>query len=206
MSFRKEEVYDYYFKRNNHLIKENISQILFYKLIYFYIIESKRLLAVNLFGIYLHCSKDHLNCTNKMYPYQQDDLTSWTGRSVRLYTGRSGFLDGIKGKFKSIWPGTYEIKCHIKFDENEKCLTHYNEHYNQVPESKKNIHCYFYALADHGLDCKCHEIKVNFDCFNATMGKIKVFELSDIYFGFKIPYHHNNGDILFDYVQLNIVE
>ena len=58
--------------------------------------------------------------------------------------------------------------------------------------------CYFYALADHGVDCECDETKMNFawfksnyllymvinNWFNQVMGRIKVFELSDIYFGF----------------------
>ncbi|CAF0918933.1 unnamed protein product [Rotaria sordida] len=47
MSLTIEEVFDYYFKRNTYLTKENILQMSFYKLIYFYLIELKRLLAVN---------------------------------------------------------------------------------------------------------------------------------------------------------------
>jgi hypothetical protein len=38
------------------------------------------------------------------------------------------------------------------------------------------------------------------------MGKIKVFELSDIYFGFHIRYGLCYRNILFDYIQLNILE
>jgi len=38
------------------------------------------------------------------------------------------------------------------------------------------------------------------------MGKIKVFELSDIYFGFQIKRDLYYRDILLDYIQLNIVE
>jgi hypothetical protein len=132
-----EEVFDYYFKRNNYLTKENILQISFCKLIYFYLIEFKRLLAVNLFGIHLHCSKDHFNCTNRLYFEQEDDLTSSIGRCVRLYTVRSRFLLGIKGKFKSIWPGIYEITCRIKLDKNEEYLTYFNEHSSRVPRSEK---------------------------------------------------------------------
>jgi hypothetical protein len=80
------------------------------------------------------------------------------------------------------------------------------------------IKCYFYALADYGLDCEC-DGKMNFDCFESnyllhgnqnwfieTMGKIKVFELSDIYFGFRIIGDLSYRNILFDYIQLNIVE
>ncbi|CAF1497950.1 unnamed protein product [Rotaria sordida] len=169
MSLTIEEVFDYYLKRNNYLTKENILQISFYKLIYFYLIELKRLLAVNLFGIHLHCSKDHLNCINRLYPKQEDDLTSSIGRCVRLYTVRSQFLVGIR--------------------------------------------------AGHGLDCECNGKKMNFNWFeskyllygnqnwfNETMGKIKVFELSDIYFGFQVKNEYCYRNILLDYVQLNIVE
>ncbi|CAF4172477.1 unnamed protein product, partial [Rotaria sordida] len=134
-----EEVFDYYFKRNSYLTKENILQISFYKLIYFYLIELKRLLAVNFFGIYLHCSKNHLNCTNRLYAKQGDDLTSSTDRCVQLYTVHSRFLVDIKGKFKSIWPGIYEIICRIKLDKNEEYLTDYNKHYSRVPESEKSV-------------------------------------------------------------------
>ena len=34
---------------------------------------------------------------------------------------------GIKGKFKSILPGIYEIIGRIKLDKNDKYLTYYNE-------------------------------------------------------------------------------
>ncbi|CAF3443989.1 unnamed protein product [Rotaria sp. Silwood2] len=219
MSLTIEEVFDYYLKKNNSLTEENILQISFYKLVYFYLIELKRLLAVNLFGIYLHCSHNHLNCTNRLYPKQEDDLTSSTGRCVRLYTDRSRFLGGIKGQFKSIWPGIYEIICRIKLEKNEEYLTYYNEHCSRVPQSKTSVQCYFYALADHGLDCECNQKKMNFNWFesnyllygnqnwfNETMGKIKVFELSDIYFGFQIKNEYFYRNILLDYVQLNIVE
>ncbi|CAF1469169.1 unnamed protein product [Rotaria sordida] len=219
MSLTIEEVFDYYLKRNNYLTKENILQISFYKLIYFYLIELKRLVAVNLFGIHLHCSKDHLNCINRLYPKQEDDLTSSIGRCVRLYTVRSQFLVGIRGKFKSIWPGIYEIICRIKLDKNEEYLTFYNEYCSRAPGSEKNVQCYFYALAGHGLDCECNRKKMNFNWFeskyllygnqnwfNETMGKIKVFELSDIYFGFQIKNEYCYRNILLDYVQLNIVE
>jgi hypothetical protein len=77
----------------------------------------------------------------------------------------------------------------------------------------------FYALADHGLDCECDETKMNFDWFesnyllhgntnwfNEIMGTIKVFELSDIYFGFNTRDESCYHDILFDYIQLNILE
>ena len=46
----------------------------------------------------------------------------------------------------------------------------------------------------------------NTNWFNETMGKIKVFELSNIYFGFKIFREYYYRNILFDYIQLNIVE
>ena len=42
--------------------------------------------------------------------------------------------------------------------------------------------------------------------FNETMDKIKVFELSDIYFGFRIRSDYGYRNILFDYIQLNIIE
>ncbi len=47
---------------------------------------------------------------------------------------------------------------------------------------------------------------MNFDWFNETRGKIKVFELSDIYFGFRIKLDYGYRNILFDYIQLNIIE
>lgn len=79
--------------------------------------------------------------------------------------------------------------------------------------------CYFYALADHGLDCECDEKTLNFDWFesnyllygnqywfNQAMGYIKVFEISDIYFGFRTKLDYGYRNILFDYVELNVVE
>jgi hypothetical protein len=49
MSLTIEELFKSYFNRNKYLNKENILQISLYKLIYFYLIESKLLLAVDLF-------------------------------------------------------------------------------------------------------------------------------------------------------------
>ncbi|CAF5168479.1 unnamed protein product, partial [Rotaria sp. Silwood1] len=51
MSLTIEELFESYFNKNKYLNKENILQISMYKLIYFYLIESKRLLCVDLFFI-----------------------------------------------------------------------------------------------------------------------------------------------------------
>jgi hypothetical protein len=219
MSLTIEEFFEYYFKRNKYLNNENILQISFCKLIYFYLIEPKRLLGVDLFAISLRCKMNHLHCTNKLYPKQEWDLNCSTGRCVRLYSDRSLCLAGIKGKFKSILPGIYEIICRIKVDKNKEYLTYYNECCSKNPNVGKNFSCYFYALADHGVDCECPGEKMDIDWFesnyllngnqnwfNETMGKIKVFELSDIYFGFQIKRDLCYHNILFDYIQLNIVE
>ncbi|CAF1186106.1 unnamed protein product [Rotaria sordida] len=64
MSLTMEEFIEYYLNKTKSLTKKNISQISLCKLIYFYLIESKRILGVDMFGIYLRCSKDHLSCTN----------------------------------------------------------------------------------------------------------------------------------------------
>ena len=53
MSLTIEEFFESYLNRNKYLNNENIRQISLYKLIYFYLIESKRLLGVDLFAIYL---------------------------------------------------------------------------------------------------------------------------------------------------------
>jgi hypothetical protein len=128
-------------------------------------------------------------------------------------------MQGIKGKFKSILPGVYEIVCRIKLDKNNDYLTYYNECCSEIQGAEKEVECYFYALAAHGLDCESNRDKMNFDWFesnylsygnnnwfNETMGKIKVFELSDIYFGFRIRFGYGYRNVLFDYIQLNIIE
>jgi hypothetical protein len=79
----------------------------------------------------------------------------------------------------------------------------------------KNLTC----TKSYGLDCECNGRKLNFDWFesnyllhgntnwfNEIMGQIKVFELSDIYFGLQIKHEYFDWNILFDYIQLNIVE
>jgi hypothetical protein len=43
----------------------------------------------------------------------------------------------------------------------------------------------------------------NTNWFDETMGRIEVFELSDIYFGFRIRSDYVYRNILFDYIQLN---
>jgi hypothetical protein len=91
------------------------------------------------------------------------DLNSLTGRCVRLYTDELLYQAGIKGKFKLILPRIYEIQCRIKLDKNDKYLTYYNEFWNQDHNMGKCVKCYFYASADHGLDCECDEEKLNYE-------------------------------------------
>jgi hypothetical protein len=220
MSLTLEEFFEHYFNTNRNLTNENISQISLCKLIYFYLIEPKRILGVDMFGIYLNCSIYHLHCSNRICSDKHEyDSNSLTGKCVRLYSDKMLYQAGIKGKFKSILPGIYEIICRIKLDKNDKYLTYYNECCSRDHNPKKYIECYFYALADYGLDCERVETKMNFNWFesnyllhgntnwfNETMGRIKVFELSDIYFGFNVKDPTCYRNILFDYIQLNIVE
>ena len=174
---------------------------------------------MDLFPIYLWCTPRHRGCPIlKSFPYEYD-CNSLTGRCVRLYSNRLGCLAGIKGQFKSVLPGIYEILCRIKLDKNNEYLTYYTEYCSEYPEMEKTVGCYFYALADYGLDCQCNDDKMNFDWFesnyliygntiwfNQTMGIIKVFELSNIYFGFRIKRDCAYRNILFDYIQLNVVK
>jgi hypothetical protein len=113
-------------------------------------------LGVDLFGIRLQCTRGHLYCSKKLYPKQEYDLNSSTGRCIRLYTVKSLYLVGIKGKFQSILPGIYEIICRIKLYKNNEYLTHYHECCSKDHQVEKSVECYFYALADHGLDCECN--------------------------------------------------
>ena len=80
-------------------------------------------------------------------------MCSFIFKSNRVY------LAGIKGKFKSILPGIYEIICRIKLDKNDEYLTYYNECCSEYHDVEKGVECYFYALADHGLDCECNRKK-----------------------------------------------
>ena len=104
-------------------------------------------------------------------------------------------------------------------DKNNYYLTYYNERSSRYSDVEKSVECSFYAIADYGLDCQCDGDQMNFDWFesnyllygntnwfNHTMGIIKVFELSNIYFGFRIKRDYGYRNVLFDYIQLNIVE
>ncbi|CAF1330876.1 unnamed protein product [Rotaria sordida] len=224
MSLTTEEFFESYLNRNKYLNNENIRQISLYKLIYYYFIEAKRLLGIDLFVIDLRCTPRHRSCPirkylNQEYLNHEYDLNSLTGRCVRLYSTPLRDLGGIKGKFKSILPGIYEIICRIKLDKNNVYLTYYTECCSKDHRVEKSVECSFYALADHGLDCECDSKTMNFDWFesnyllhgninwfNETMGKIKVFELSNIYFGFRIRSDYGYRNILFDYIQLNIIK
>lgn len=219
MSLTTEEFFESYLNRNKYLNNENIRQISMCKLLYCYFIEPKRLLGVDLFAIDIRCTPSHRSCPWRKYLHPEYDLNSLTGRCVRLCTINLRDIAGIKGKFKSILPGIYEIICRIKLDKNNEYFAYYNECCNKDHTVEKNVKCYFYALADYGLDCVCDEKKLNFDWFesnyllygntnwfNETMGQIKVFELSDIYFGFRIISDYAYRNILFDYIQLNIIE
>jgi hypothetical protein len=180
-----------------------------YKLIYFYLIESKRLLDVDLFAIDLSGKRNHRHYPVQKYLNHEYDSNSLTGRCVRLYSIRSVYLAGIKGKFKSILPGIYEIICRIKLDKNNEYLTYYHERCSRNHALEQNVEGYCYALADHGLDCEYDGNKMNFYCFesnyllhgntnwfNQTMGQIKVLEFSDIYFGFrKFTFYHTSTEL-----------
>jgi hypothetical protein len=216
MSLTMDELFGCYFNRSQNLTKENICQISSYKLIYFYLIESKRLSCLNLFPIIISCSPSRSKTIFSNYEF---DLNSSTGQCVRLFSNINYQELGIKGKFKSILPGIYEIICRIKLDKNDKHLSYYNKHCSQNHEIEKVVECYFYALPDYGIDCECNGKLMNYDWFesnyllygntnwfNQTMGKIKVFQLSNIYFGFQILADYSYRNILFDYIQLNIVE
>ncbi|CAF0785652.1 unnamed protein product [Adineta steineri] len=141
------------------------------KLIYYYLIESKRLLSVDLFPIYLHCTRNHKYCPIQESFNYETDSNSLIGKCVRLYSISSIYILGIKGIFQSILPGICEIVCRIKLDKNDKYLLYGNTNW-----------------------------------FNQTMDKIKVFNLSNIYFGFRTKYDYGYHNILFDYIQLSIVE
>ncbi|UJR38620.1 hypothetical protein I4U23_031286 [Adineta vaga] len=220
MSLTQEEFYEYYLDKNKDLTKGDICRISFYKLLYYYLIQPKRLFINNIFAIYLRCSKDHLHCTNSIcstnYEY---DLNSSIGCCIRFYSDRTRYQAGIKGIFKSILPGIYEILFRIKLDKNEKFLSDHNKSFNQDSSSEKQTHCYFYALADYGHDCECNGKVMDYDrfesnyifygnnqWFNQIMGYIQVFQLSNIYFGFNIRDNTSYLNILFDYIQLNIVK
>ena len=129
------------------------------KLIYFYLIAFNRRLDVDMFGIYLRCLQYDLHCSNAICSNHEYDLNSLTSWWVRLYSDELLHQVGIKGKFKSILPEIYEIKCRIKLDKNDKYLTYHNECSSRDHNTGKCGKCYYSALADHGLDCECDEEK-----------------------------------------------
>jgi hypothetical protein len=102
MSLTTEEFFGFYLNRNKYLNNENTRQISIYKLIYYYFIETKSLLGVDLFVIDFRCIPRHRCCPMRKYLNHEYDLNNLTCRCVRLYSIRSRDLTGIKGKFKSI--------------------------------------------------------------------------------------------------------
>ena len=169
MSLTVEELFEYDLNKNKNLTKENLYEISLCKLIYFYLIEPKRVLDTDMFGLYLRCSLSDLGCSDKICSDKHEyDLYSLTGKCVRLYIDRFRYQAGVKGKFKSILPGIYEIICRIKLDKNDNYLSYYKERCRRNHKLEKFVECYFYALADHGLDCECDERKMNFDWFESN--------------------------------------
>ncbi|CAF0804723.1 unnamed protein product [Adineta steineri] len=155
---------------------------------YYYLIGSKRLLSIDLFPIYLHCTRNHEYCPIQQYFNYETDSNSLIGKCVRLYSISSIYILCIKGILQSIISGIYEILYRIKLDKNDKYLSYDNKR------------------SDYGSDCECHGKIMNYNWFNQAMGTIKVFNLSNIYFGFRTKYDYSYHNILFDYIQLNIVE
>ncbi|CAF2338737.1 unnamed protein product [Rotaria sp. Silwood2] len=83
MSLTIEEFFESYLNKNKCLNKENILQISIYISIYYYLIECKRLLGVNLLAIDLRCTPHHRCCPNLTCLKHEYDLNSLTGRCVR---------------------------------------------------------------------------------------------------------------------------
>jgi hypothetical protein len=216
MSLTLDELFEYYLNKNQHLTKETIARISRCKLIYFYLNESKRVSCDNLFPIYVRYSSGHLRCSDTIRSnFLEYDPISSTGQCARLYSDRSTLQLGIKGKFKSILYGIYQIICRIKLDKNEKYIEYYKICCDYDQDREQSVQCYFYAVADYGLDCECNKNKMNYDCFESNyflhgntnyFNQIKVFHLSDIYFGFHTAEDYSYRNILFDYIQLNIVQ
>lgn len=84
---------------------------------------------------------------------------------------------------------------------------------------EKYVECYFYALSDYNIDCEYNGQIMNYNWFesnyllyrntkwfNQVMGQIQIFYLSNIYFGFKIIPAYRYRNILFDYIQLNLIQ
>jgi hypothetical protein len=86
MSLTIEEFFDSYLNRNKYLNKDNILEISMYKLIYYYLIESKLLLGVDLFARDLRCTPHHRWCPVLKHLNHEYDSNSLTGRCVRLHT------------------------------------------------------------------------------------------------------------------------
>ncbi|CAF3669518.1 unnamed protein product [Adineta steineri] len=137
-------------KDNNH---GYISYRKIKKLIYYYLIESKRLSSVDLFPIYLHYTRNHEYRPIQEYFNYETDSSSLIGKYVRLYSISSTCILGIQGIFQSILPGIYEIVCRIKLDKNDKYLSYYNK-----------------RCTDYGHDCECHGKIMNYDWFESNNG------------------------------------
>lgn len=219
MSLTMEQIFEYYLLRNDHLTKENLVEISPYKLIYFYLIQSKRLSCLDLFPIVIRCSMDPLLDRRKTFSNYEFDSNCSTGQYVRLYSYPIHFECGIKGIFKSVLPGIYQIICRIKLDKNEDYLPYCQRHCSHDPQIEKDVQCYFYAVPDYGTACECDKEVMNYNWFesnylldgktnwfNQTMGKIQIFQLSNIYFAFRILGEFRYRHILFDYIQLDIAQ
>ncbi|CAF1568849.1 unnamed protein product [Didymodactylos carnosus] len=136
------------------------------------------------------CSEDHVNCKTILYPLQEYDLNSSIGQCIRLYHSTVYLSCESKGKLISILPGQHEIICRIKLDKNEEYVLFRNEEYAINPNKEKRFRCYFYAVAEYGLDCQCDGNKLNYDWFksnyllysnqnwfNQTIDKIIVYKI-----------------------------
>ena len=218
MSLTMNELFEYYLLQNKSLTKENICQISSYKLVYYYLIQPKRLSCLDLFPIVIHYPLSSLRFSRTTFSKYEFDSNSSTNQCVRLYSNITDLELGIKGTFKSILPGVYQIICRIKLDKNQVYLQQYNKYWNGNGNGNW-VGCYFYALSDYGTDCECNAEIMNYDWFesnyclygntkwfNQTMGQIIVFQLSNIYFGFKVSANSRYHNVLFDYIELNIVK
>ncbi|CAF1081113.1 unnamed protein product [Didymodactylos carnosus] len=176
-----------YYKFNSY--KKNTYYHSLHKLIYFYLIDCKRVYAID--TVLFRKWKE----TTSLYSIREKNV-------VFLHGGDDFVGDYIVGKFKSILPGTYQIICRLKL------ITYKNI------SIRNGVICLFHAYADYCVNTifKMYQqewfaANENSDWFLHTMGTLMIYDMSTIYF--KLRYvstkSHEKYILLCDYIELKII-
>ncbi|CAF1253190.1 unnamed protein product, partial [Didymodactylos carnosus] len=183
-----------FYEFNNEKLISFKQTVLLSKLVYFYLLDRKRLPVNSMFTCF-----DNLN----LHPLCEKDSTS-----ISEYVAHVDYkwLSAVRGSFIDVIPGEYQIVVRMKLDivryELQREDDNFSGEFTCIPE--------YGLMSNYTWDGEWFEMNYALNdknWFEHSMGTITVYELSEVYFGMRVwmmPY--KKYQILCDYIELKIVQ